>query len=415
MDSDLSARLKMAVAVLVAVGAVGAAVWYPKRARIATPKRPTPTADRVAPTVTVVPPSGGRISAAPEAATDPGSPVAASPVPAAPEEAAPASLEDVISRAMPAVVRVETPDGLGSAFFVKRDTMLTNVHVVAGHAVVTVHLPDGRAVQGHVDATAPDYDLAVVKVADADGSPAQLPLGSALRTRVGQEIVAVGSPLGLQNTVTRGIVSALRQVGSVMLVQTDAAINPGNSGGPLVDRSGRVVAIATMRVKPGAGQGLSFGVAAEHAQALLDGRLPIAGADAPRAGIRDFVAPQAAAGAGESVRALGERAFEQTVARVAQDADALDERWRGFVGTCYRGPIGGGFDRPWFALFEARAMQGTVPAGCESAFGSLKQAADRIRDAILAADEAARRADVYPGARRDALRRHGLDYAGWSQ
>jgi S1-C subfamily serine protease len=417
MDSDFTARLKMAVAVLVAlVGLVGlgAAIWYPRRAQLATPKRPTPTVNRIAPAAGVVPLADARMS---EPLSQPLSQPLSEPlssVPGAPAGATPASLEDVISRAMPAVVRVETPGGVGSAFFVKRDTLLTNVHVVAGHAVVTVHLSDGRAAQGHVDATAPDYDLAVVKVADADGSSAQLPLGSALRTRVGQEIVAVGSPLGLQNTVTRGIVSALRQVGSVMLIQTDAAINPGNSGGPIIDRSGRVVAIATMRVKPGEGQGLSFGVAAEHAQALLDGRLPAASADAPLAGIREFVAPQPPAG-GESVRDLAERAFQQTVARVAQEADALDERWRSFVGTCYRGPIGGGFDRPWFALFDARAMQGAVPAGCQSAFASLKEAADRIRDAILAADEAARRADVYPGARRDALRRQHLDYAGWSQ
>ncbi|HEV3060776.1 MAG TPA: trypsin-like peptidase domain-containing protein [Vicinamibacterales bacterium] len=411
MDSDLTARFKMAAAVLVAlVGLVGlgAAIWHPKRAPVATPKRPTTTVNRVAPTAIVVPPPEARTSSEPSSQPPSSGPDAVA-------EATPASLEDVISRAMPAVVRVETPGGVGSAFFVKRDTLLTNVHVVAGHAVVTVHLSDGRAVQGRVDATAPDYDLAIVKVADSDGSPAQLPLGSALRTRVGQEIVALGSPFGLQNTVTRGIVSALRQVGSVMLVQTDAAINPGNSGGPLVDRSGRVVAIATMRVKPGEGQGLSFGVAAENAQALLDGRLPTASADAPLAGIRELLAPQPPAAGGESVRDLAERAFQQTLARVAQDADALDDRWRSFVGTCYRGPIGGGFDRPWFALFDARAMRGAVPSGCEGAFSALKQAADRVRDAILAADEAARRADVYPGARRDALRRQRLDYAGWSQ
>ncbi len=73
--------------------------------------------------------------------------------------------------------------------------------------------------------------------------------------------------MGLQNTVTRGIVSAVRQVGPVTLVQTDAAVNPGNSGGPVLDREGMVIGIATMAVKAGLGQGLSFAVAIDHATA----------------------------------------------------------------------------------------------------------------------------------------------------
>jgi S1-C subfamily serine protease len=317
----------------------------------------------------------------------------------------------LISVALPAVVRIETGSAIGSAFFVKRDTLLTNVHVVAGNSSVGVRLPDGRSVQGRVDATAPEYDIAVVRVAESDGSGAVLPMGSALRTRAGQEIVALGSPLGLQNTVTRGIVSALRQVGPVMLVQTDAAINPGNSGGPLIDRSGRVIAIATMTVKADVGQGLSFGVAIEHAQALLDGHLASGSGSTPASGLNQMVAgtPQAPSAAPPDARDVGVKAFERAAAAAASDADVLDARWPRFVAACYQGPISGGFDRPWFALFAPRAMQGAVAPGCESTLTDLRESARRIRDAVLSADEAARRADVYPGTRRDVLRRYRLD------
>ena len=83
--------------------------------------------------------------------------------------------------------------------------------------------------------------------------------------------MAIGSPLGLlQNSATRGIVSAIRQLGAVTVIQTDAATNPGNSGGPLLDRQGDVIGITTMGVKEA--QGLSFAVASDHAQQVLDGK-----------------------------------------------------------------------------------------------------------------------------------------------
>src|SRR5213596_3868254 len=106
-------------------------------------------------------------------------------------------------------------------------------------------------------------------------------MGSAMRARAGQEVMALGSPLGLQNTVTRGIVSAVRQVGALTLVQTDAAINPGNSGGPLLARNGEVIGITTMSMRSAVAQGLSFAVAIDHAAALLAGKRPTAGSNTP--------------------------------------------------------------------------------------------------------------------------------------
>jgi hypothetical protein len=425
MTDDAAARFKLAAAVIVVVGGTAGAVWYstgtgigndrPPVRRNIPPTRPEPQPGAPQSERTALPgvePSG---SAPSEQA---GAPAAVAPAAAeAPSPGTAAPLEDVISRAMPAVVRVETSSALGSGFFVARDTLLTNVHVVSGNPTVTVRLPDGRTIQGRVDATAPDFDIAVVKVADVDSTRTPLPMGSALRARPGQEVVALGAPLGLQNTVTRGIVSALRQVGPVMLVQTDAAINPGNSGGPLLDRSGNVIGITTMSVKPGVGQGLSFAVAVEHAQALLEGRVPASSAVAPAAGINQVVTPPQSppASSGPSGRERGVAAFEQAVSQLAQDADRLDDRWKGFASVCYKGQVVGAFNRPWFALFDPRAMQGTVPAGCEAAFADLRSSANRIRDALRSADEDARRADVYPGARRDALRRFRLDYSSLLQ
>jgi len=421
MTNDAASRLKIAVAVLVAALGVAAAAWYPRSDATTAHRTGSPRGTETARTVqtsasNAVPAAIPATSAAAEAAQPTGTDAGVPPATDSTGSGSAIPLEDIISRAMPAVVRVETPSALGSGFFVTPDTILTNVHVVTGNPTVTIRLQNGRTIQGVVGATAPDFDIAVVRTAPVGPSLVPLPMGSALRTRQGQEVVALGAPLGLQNTVTRGIVSALRQAGPVMLVQTDAAINPGNSGGPLLDRSGTVVGITTMAVKPGVGQGLSFAVAVEHAAALLEGRLPSSGASTPAANLTQIIAsPQAPAAsptAASSERDRGLAVFEQTVAHLAQDADRLDDRWRNFHTVCYRGQIAGTFDRPWFALFDPRAMQGSIAAGCETGFADIKLAANRIRDTLRAADETARRADVYPGARRAVVRRFHLDYAG---
>ena len=156
-----------------------------------------------------------------------------------PAAATPLSLEDVISRSMPAVVRVEAGSGFGTGFFVAPDTILTNVHVVSGNSTVTIRRPGGATQSAHVEFTAPELDIAVMRVSSPDPNQPTLTMGSGMHARAGQEVITLGTPMGLQNTVTRGIVSAVREVGGLTLVQTDAAVNPGNSGGPLGDRYGR--------------------------------------------------------------------------------------------------------------------------------------------------------------------------------
>ena len=223
--------------------------------------------------------------ATPEA---PPTPVVASPAPVEPpRESVPASsarleppvatpmavasLEEVVARALPAVVLVETAEGRGSAFFVAADTLLTNVHVVGNASVVTIKRLGGASSTARVERRAPQFDLAVLKLTPADASQPFLVLAPASSVRAGQEVIAIGSALGtLQNTVTRGIVSGLRESGGATLVQTDAAVNPGNSGGPLLNRDGQAIGITTMGYAER--QGLNFAVAADHARGLLDGR-----------------------------------------------------------------------------------------------------------------------------------------------
>ena len=207
-----------------------------------------------------------------------------------PVDAAPSgSLEDLIGRVMPAVVTIQTPSSRGSGFFVAADTIITNVHVVGTEPTVTIRRPDGTTTTARVEATAPAFDIAVLKVLGVRTGQAVIPLGATAAVRIGEEVIAIGTPLGfLQNTVTRGIVSGLRDVGGATLVQTDAAINPGNSGGPLLDRSGRAVGV----IKSGyvGADGLSFAVAIEHARAVLEGRT-----QAPRAPSTPTQVPDAVA------------------------------------------------------------------------------------------------------------------------
>ena len=163
--------------------------------------------------------------------------------------------------------------GRGTGFFVDRNTVLTNAHVVEGASSVSLHTANGTA-RARVASVADDYDLAVLKIDGATAPHAMLPLAATPAARVGQEVIAIGFALGLlENTVTRGIISGIRQVGGIMFLQTDAAINPGNSGGPLLDTSGRVLGVTTLKFGVQA-ESLGFAVAAEHARPLLAGGRP---------------------------------------------------------------------------------------------------------------------------------------------
>lgn len=215
-----------------------------------------------------------------------------------------------VEKAGPAVVRIDTvkrtinpmgglfgrgpaiqqQQGQGSGFIVDADgVILTNAHVVEGASEVGVTLPDGRSFTGKVLGADPLTDVAVVKVVGS-----RLPvatLGDSSRVRPGEWAIAIGNPLGLDNTVTAGIISAIQRTNAVgegqrvPYIQTDAAVNPGNSGGPLINERGQVIGINTaIRQAPGAG--LSFAIPINTARQIADQILERGYASHPYIGVR---------------------------------------------------------------------------------------------------------------------------------
>src|SRR5215471_8880457 len=201
-------------------------------------------------------------------------PVVEPPPPAKPPlatnpDGSPAALEDMVAAATPAVVVIETDSSRGSGFFVRANAIVTNAHVVRDATTVRLRFANGHSGTASVTSLGDGIDLAVLTPAPGSEGSSILDLSSVGHVRPGQEVVAIGSALGVfQNTVTRGIVSAMRQDGRVMLIQTDAAINPGNSGGPLLDHSGRVIGVNTMKV--GSAASIGFAIAADHVKNLIE-------------------------------------------------------------------------------------------------------------------------------------------------
>ena len=187
------------------------------------------------------------------------------------------SVAALAARLTPSVVNISVSSPMGQATgsgFVIRSNgyILTNHHVVAGvgdNATITVDFADGSSAPGKVVGSNSAYDLAVVKV-DRTGLPA-VTLGNSDSVVVGDPVIAIGSPLGLQGTVTSGIVSALNRpvtagdtsggasMSYINAIQTDAAINPGNSGGPLIDSRGAVIGVNSAIASLGSGFGSESG------------------------------------------------------------------------------------------------------------------------------------------------------------
>ncbi|NJL83088.1 MAG: trypsin-like serine protease [Chloroflexaceae bacterium] len=226
----------------------------------------------------------------------------------APAPAAANFVIDVVEKVGPAVVRIDsartvrtqTPDvfrdpafrrffgsqipdppseqiqrGTGSGFIVNQDgVILTNAHVIDGADRVTVTLKDGRSFDGAVLGTDSLTDVAAIKI-QADNLPTA-PIGNSESLRPGEWAIAIGNPLGLDSTVTTGIISATgrtsSQIGApdkrVAFIQTDAAINPGNSGGPLLNAQGEVIGINTAIIQNA--QGLGFAIPINRAQAIAE-------------------------------------------------------------------------------------------------------------------------------------------------
>jgi serine protease Do len=168
-------------------------------------------------------------------------------------------IERVFEQVAPAIVGVQAGPGLGSGFFVdRRGLAITNRHVVGCEVEVVLSLSDTTEVRGKVVRSVRSLDLAFV-LADVEKECTALELAAPESVKVGQEVIAIGHPRGLANTVTRGIVSSLgRLINGTKYLQTDAAINPGNSGGPLINEKSCVVGVSTMILNNAHGIGFAL-------------------------------------------------------------------------------------------------------------------------------------------------------------
>jgi hypothetical protein len=258
--------------------------------------------------------------------------IAAEPIPETSQQstAAPLPLEDLLENVLPDVVSIVTSSGTGSGFFVDEQTIITNYHVVGSDTAVEIKLRNGSVVGGRVERVSQDYDLALIRTNLPITGHAGLSFTRVEGIKVGQEVMVIGSPLGvLESSVTRGIVSAVRTYDTGTLVQTDAAINPGNSGGPVINREGRVIGIATM--KAAQGESLGFAVASNHALELIAG-----GGSSPSSLRASRVSenPMLRRNAPTKIEDLTEDELEVALDEVMKQYQAPFDQLRGAVARC---------------------------------------------------------------------------------
>ncbi|WP_348841459.1 trypsin-like peptidase domain-containing protein [Xanthobacter sp. KR7-65] len=211
----------------------------------------------------------------------------------------------IFDRASPSVVQVVAIQAGGARFGLSGDEdagsgtgflwdaaghIVTNAHVIEGARRLAVRTSSGTLINAERIGTATNYDIAVVRVQSIGPLPAPLPIGRSADLKVGQAVFAIGNPFGLDQSLTTGVISALkrrlptaagREIGDV--IQTDAAINPGNSGGPLLDSAGRLIGVNTAIISPsGANAGIGFAIPVDTVNRVVPaliraGRVPTPG------------------------------------------------------------------------------------------------------------------------------------------
>lgn len=176
--------------------------------------------------------------------------------------------EKIASKAIPSIVLIETPDGYGTGFVVSKNGLIaTNLHVIGTSKKATVILNDEtRYDQVEVVNYDWDYDLILLKIPSNKLKP--LSLGNSDKVKVGQGVVAIGHPLGFGNTVSDGLVSAVRDIEpDLRLIQVSAPISPGSSGGPLFNDAGKVIGISALVAE--GGQNLNFGIPINQLKSMI--------------------------------------------------------------------------------------------------------------------------------------------------
>lgn len=209
--------------------------------------------------------------ARPQASTTPAS---ADSKPKATASASPLTAADIAARSTPAIVTVRAGDGLGTGFIVRADGwVVTNFHVVRGGGTMAVTLSDGHEFPVvEIVAASRSRDLVVLRI-EAAKLPV-IPLGDSSAVRPGDAILAIGHPMGLEDTVSDGLVSAVRHVHSDFdVLQISAPIAPGSSGGPIFNTRGEVIGVVTAFLK--SGQNLNFGVPSKYVADLMAHPEPI--------------------------------------------------------------------------------------------------------------------------------------------
>lgn len=198
--------------------------------------------------------------------------------PAPPQER---TVRELVAQLGEAVVQVRTPGGLGSGFLLNDEGhLITNFHVIEGETQISIEVYHQRAgqlerrayKQVRIVAMNKFADLALLKIEDKDAPKfASVALGEADALAVGERVFAIGSPLGLERTVTEGILSTkTRQMQGALYLQTTTQINPGNSGGPLFNLRGEVVGVTNMKIT--FGEGLGFAIPVEQVRFFLEHR-----------------------------------------------------------------------------------------------------------------------------------------------
>lgn len=195
----------------------------------------------------------------------------------------PAGVKDLVSKYGEAVISIETPSGKGSGFIINKDGYaITNAHVIQGEtrvsAILYLNAPAGltrrRIEDVEIVALNPFFDLALLKLPLPPGlKPASVVLGNADEVNAGDSVFAVGNPLGLERTVTQGIVSnRSRDIEGQIFLQTDTAINPGNSGGPLFNQRGEVIGVTSRGAHAAMADNLGFAIPVNYVKQFIHHR-----------------------------------------------------------------------------------------------------------------------------------------------
>ncbi len=323
------------------------------------------------------------------------------------------SLADLVSRCTPAVVTIEAGPRLGTGFFVAPNRLVTNQHVVAESMGVTLRLANGQQLRGRVIERSQDADLAIIE-SDAPFAGTPLVLRSIAGIRPGDEVLAIGSPAvgrsALASSVTRGIISGIRSMNGFAVLQTDAAVNPGNSGGPLVDTGGRVVGVNT--IKAVQQESIAFAVAADYAQALVEGRPVTATLTGARteSGRSVIPAPETPSESDEE-REAATRQFEAEIRSFAPEAAKFIRAVENYRDVCMQQRHG----QSWETVADAIASDNPADPQCQSARARIVSFKNDATKELAGVLDDARRAGVLPGSVRSIMEKYGVYWDGWQR